>query len=184
VGPQGAISLVYQVKIRLTMSSSAASAPLVLAPQSGSRDHEDGSESRRRPQPRSPQGGSREEDKFLSIGGLGQRCPVKERLRPQGSASEQSDSEAIVGSLCYGTKSMHCAGLEDPSADASAPVHIGEQIHDDVPEQAVLNCIGHEDYSGDLCYNPCCVHCAGLEVSPGEALAPVHRVEHDDVSSL
>jgi hypothetical protein len=31
VGPQGAISLVYQVKIRLTMSSSAASAPLVLA---------------------------------------------------------------------------------------------------------------------------------------------------------
>jgi hypothetical protein len=138
VGSQGAISLVYQVKIRWTMSSSATSAPLTLAPQSGPRDHGDGSRSHRRPRPRSPWGGSREDAKSLSIGGLGQCRPAKERLGPQASASEQSDIEAIVGSLCYGSRSMHRGdrvGLEDPSADTSALVYIGEQIcHGDVSE--------------------------------------------------
>lgn len=33
-----------------------------------------------------------------------------------------------MGSLCYGSRSMHRAGLEDPYVDASAPVYIGEQI--------------------------------------------------------
>lgn len=81
VGSQGAISLVYQVKIRWIMSSSATSAQLALAPQSGPRYHGDGSRSHRRPRSRSPWGGSREDAKSLSIGGLGQCRPAKESSR-------------------------------------------------------------------------------------------------------
>jgi hypothetical protein len=74
---------------------------------------------------------------------------------------------------------VHHAGLEAPSEDASALVHIEEQTqHVDFSDQADLNSNGQQDFTGDLCSVPSGIHRAGLEAPFGDASAPVHIVEH------
>jgi hypothetical protein len=68
---QGVISLGYSVKIRWPIPSSAATAPLVSASLSSSRDHDDGPRSHRRPRSHSPRGGPREDINTFSLGEQG-----------------------------------------------------------------------------------------------------------------
>jgi hypothetical protein len=177
---QGVISLVYSVKIRWSIPSSTVAAPLVSASLSSPRDHDDGPRSHRRPLPHSPRGEPRGDINTSSLGEQGQqRRPAKERLGPKSLDSKQTNpnSSGLDNSTdgpCCDQIEEHCVGLETPSGDASAPVHIEEQIqHDAISKQPEPK---HTEQN--FADGPCCDHTeehrAGLETPYGDASAPVH----------
>lgn len=128
----------YLVKIRWSIPSSAAAAPLVSASPPSPRDHDDGPRSHRRPRSHSPRGGPREDINAYNLGEQGQqRRSAKERLGPRCLDSKQtnhnsSELDNSVGGPCCDLNEEHRAGLETPLGDDSAPVHTEEQAQHDV----------------------------------------------------
>jgi hypothetical protein len=178
---QGVISLGYTVKIRWSISSLAAAAPLVSASPSSPRDHDDGPRSYRRFRSHSPRGRPREGINASNLVELGQqRRSAKDRLGPRCLDSKQtnhipSDLDNSVDGPCCDLNGEHRAGLETPHGDDSAPVHIEEQAQHAVFSDQ-MDCIlfGQQIFTGDLCLVPNLIHRAGLEAPFGEASAPVH----------